>query len=71
MNPGDCFKKCRYYVPDGKPQQGQCHRYPPSVLLSSVEQTRGSWPIVLDDNVCGEFKGPILPPRQRMSMGRP
>lgn len=48
-------------------EQGQCFRYPPTVLLTKVEKDdpekiswAGVWPAVNPDMYCGEFKSRLV-----------
>ena len=47
-------KNCKYFTRDEK-EKGECHRYPPKVLLVKIDDIMQVWPIVNEDTFCGEF----------------
>lgn len=62
---------CRYFLPDAG--NGECHRYPPTVVLEKVEvdydercypiyeiQPQSYFPEVNPIDVCGEYKNEYL-----------
>lgn len=50
---------CRFFIPDGDNQNGECHRCPPRVKRNPGRDechNASIWPAVMTCDWCGEFQ---------------
>lgn len=53
---------CYYMVPSKQDKTyGQCHRFPPKVVLTSDNRVSSGWPSVPIKGWCGEWMEGVLP----------
>lgn len=59
MDETNCCKNCKFFWADS-PDEGACHRYPPSIILPGRDGTRvDDWrrpTVYADVGWCGEFQ---------------